>query len=115
LIEEGELPLRAAMRNLYERTGLTGFFPHRPRGLAGSPDGFLGYAEHSEAHAAHEVAHRTFCTFCFIAFVPSRSCASGDVLWAPFGEGVYPTRVSVNQCLRRIYHAHECGEISAER
>ncbi len=44
-LEPGETPLEAAVRELYEETGLHGRVPPG-MGIAGTPPGFLGYEEH---------------------------------------------------------------------
>jgi len=44
-LEEGETPLEAAVRELFEESGLEGVFPRLP-GCDGVPPGLLGYEEH---------------------------------------------------------------------
>ena len=44
-IKEGETPLEAATRELFEETGLKGSFP-KISAIDGTPPGFLGYEEH---------------------------------------------------------------------
>src|SRR5687767_6270309 len=63
-LEDGETPLEAAKRELYEETGLEGSFP-ASGGVDGTPPGFLGYEEHM---AGSKGLHMNFA---FVADVTS--------------------------------------------
>jgi 8-oxo-dGTP diphosphatase len=84
-IEPGETPLEAARRELFEETGLEGYFPHAG-GVEGTPPGLIGYEEHP---AGSKGLHMNFA---FVALVPTRELARcdeyDDVRWVREGEEV---------------------------
>ncbi|HTM22613.1 MAG TPA: NUDIX domain-containing protein [Kofleriaceae bacterium] len=66
-IADGETPLEAAVRELFEETGLTGRFDHLAGAADGVPPGYLGYEEHV---AGSKGLHMNFV---FVAEVDERA------------------------------------------
>lgn len=86
-VEQGETPLEAATRELFEETGLTGTFP-QSSAIDGSPPGFVAYEEHM---AGSKGLHMNFC---FVADVPSRDVVAND----EFGEHRWVTAPDAVEC-----------------
>jgi 8-oxo-dGTP diphosphatase len=72
-IAEGETPLEAAKRELFEETGLVGRF-ERKSGLDGAPHGLIGYEEHL---AGSKGLHMNFS---FVAEVDTDQVVPNDEL-----------------------------------
>lgn len=70
-LEEGETPLEAAARELFEETGLRGVFP-RTSPVDGTPEGLIGYEEHV---AGNKGLHLNFV---FVCDVPTREIVAND-------------------------------------
>ena len=60
-MEDGETPITAAKRELFEETGLEGLFPRFKTHHEGVPLGFLGYEEHD---AGSKGMHMNFVFAC---------------------------------------------------
>jgi 8-oxo-dGTP diphosphatase len=73
-LEPGETPLEAAIRELYEETGLHGRFPPG-LGVTGTPPGFLGYEEHA---AGSKGLHMNFSFVSDVDGRDLRPCAEWD-------------------------------------
>lgn len=63
-IEEGETPLEAAQRELFEETGMKGVFGRLTSHHEGVPLGFLGYEEHD---AGSKGMHMNFVFLCEVS------------------------------------------------
>ena len=70
-INDGETPLEAAQRELFEETGLSGRF-HALGGVDGTPPGFIGYEEHP---AGSKGLHMNFA---FLADVDTNVVVAND-------------------------------------
>lgn len=83
-LSEGETPLDAAKRELFEETGLTGRFP-RTSEIEGVPPGLIGYEEHI---AGSKGLHMNFV---FVADVDTDEVRPNDEFtqwrWVTFEEG----------------------------
>ncbi len=97
-IEEGETPLEAARRELFEETGLSGTFPAMG-GVDGSPPGLVAYEEHM---AGSKGLHLNFC---FVADVTTRDIVPnhefGEHRWVSAPDAV-DCPLNVRQILERI-------------
>lgn len=67
-MHSGEIPLEAAMRECFEESGRMATFPSSPTGIAGAPDGFVGYQEHRA-----EPSGLLTLNFNFVADLPDRT------------------------------------------
>lgn len=83
-LAEGETPLEAARRELFEETGLTGTFP-KTSDIDGVPPGLLGYEEHI---AGSKGLHMNFV---FVADVETDEVTPNDEFtqwkWVTYEEG----------------------------
>lgn len=83
-LHEGETPLEAATRELFEETGLRGRFP-RTSDIDGVPPGLIGYEEHV---AGKKGLHLNFV---FVCDVESDQVRPNDEFtewrWVSFAEG----------------------------
>lgn len=70
-LEVNETPLEAAVRELFEETGLSGNYPDLDN-PTGAPPGFLGYEEHFVAIKGFHM------NFCFLCDVQTRNIASDN-------------------------------------
>jgi 8-oxo-dGTP pyrophosphatase MutT (NUDIX family) len=83
-MHDGEIPLEAAARELFEETGLSGRFP-RTSEVEGTPLGLIGYEEHP---AGSKGMHLNFV---FVCDVETRAIQPNDEFtrwkWVTFAEG----------------------------
>lgn len=105
-IEPGETPAEAAVRELYEETGLAGRFPEEVAGaggVIGTPAGYLGYEEHPAGSKG------THMNFSFVADVDSRELRGCDefdeVRWVVDASSVSPCPPNVAELVARALRA----------
>jgi len=97
-LHDGETPLEAARRELFEETGLTGHFP-KTSDVDGTPAGLIGYEEHP---AGEKGIHMNFV---FVADVETAEVRPNDEFtqwqWVTFEEGPWSeTPPNVGQLAR---------------
>lgn len=97
-LQDGETPLEAARRELFEETGLTGHFP-KTSDVDGTPAGYIGYEEHP---AGSKGIHMNFV---FVADVDTDVVRPNDEFsqwkWVTFAEGPWAeTPPNVGQLAR---------------
>jgi 8-oxo-dGTP pyrophosphatase MutT (NUDIX family) len=97
-LAEGETPLEAAARELFEETGLRGRFP-RTSAIDGTPLGLIGYEEHP---AGSKGVHLNFVFVCDVdtdAVTPNDEFSRWQ--WVTFEEGPWQeTPPNVGQLAR---------------
>lgn len=74
-LHDGETPLEAARRELYEETGWSGVFADidpSMGGIVGAPPGLMGYEEHA---AGSKGLHKNFC---FVADIDDKDVVAND-------------------------------------
>lgn len=109
-VEEGETPIEAAKREVWEETKLEIEFPVVRGALSGEPLGFLGYEEHP---AGSKGLHLNFN---FVALSRSREIVGDDSftehVWHPLGD-IFVDKApdNVKQCLSRIHAMRHDGRI----
>jgi 8-oxo-dGTP diphosphatase len=108
-LAEGETPLEAARRELFEETGLEGRFPVTSA-IEGVPAGYLGYEEHLAGSKG------THMNFVFVADVDGDAVRPNDEFtqwkWVTFEEGPWAeTPANVGQFARMALASRADGAL----